>query len=148
MMKQFLKFMCILLFICSVFSAENEEKPREQEQKIVKPLEPSPDVVVSAVFPSSHMSVREFELSKPIELVLGFLNNGESIFNITSLKASLRYPIDWKMIIQNFTEFSYGVLVEPHERVSVYYAFYPDPLLDPREFGLQANVFYTDGVTF
>jgi hypothetical protein len=147
-------FVCLIVLSVIAQEPAAEEKVEQKEEKgattttppapIVKPLEPSPDAVVAYVFPQS--ATLEFELGKPILLAIGFTNVGQNTFNVTLIKGSLRYGLDWKMIIQNFTEFSYGTLVDPQEHVSFLYGFFPDPMLDPREFGFHANVYYTDGI--
>jgi len=60
------------------------------------------------------------------------------------ISASLRYPVDWKVHIQNFTRQPVGVIVYPSEQYSFLYTFRPDGMLEPRDFGLSAQVFYTD----
>jgi hypothetical protein len=43
----------------------------------------------------------EFTVGEPVEVILGFKNNGEKPFNVTQIAASLRYPVDWKVYVQN-----------------------------------------------
>jgi hypothetical protein len=43
----------------------------------------------------------EFIIGQPIPLLLGFTNRGDKSFNVTYISASLRYPGDWRYIIQN-----------------------------------------------
>jgi len=95
--------------------------------------------------------------------VVGFANHGREVFNITRLAASLHYPLDYRYHVQNvgssprisptlsppphsvsqFTDQSYvGIPVGPNEEVSIAYTLHPDPLLEPRDFGLTVNVFY------
>jgi len=100
------------------------------------------------VFPGS--AERKFATGETIDLVLGFTNNGQREINITSIVATLRYPVDWKVHVQNFTRKVFGVTVNPTEQASFHYSFAPDALLEPREFGVTANVYYedTEGANF
>jgi len=103
----------------------------------------SPDVTTSSVFPL--YAQKKFLLGDEIEILLGFANNAESeIFNITHIIASFNYPLDFSFYIQNFTAKEYNIPVMPSSQISVSYTFFPDPLLEPRDFGLVATVFYRD----
>jgi len=105
-------------------------------------LGPSPDALTSYVFPES--ASRQFIIGQDITFVLGFTNKGNSVFNVTSVSASLMYPQDHKYFIQNYTKTTYDLLVESSEERSFAYKVTPDPLLDAREYGLVVSVFYTD----
>jgi len=83
-------------------------------------------------------------IGKEIPVVVGLTNKGNSIFNVTSVFASLMYPQDHRYYIQNFTRTSFGEFVRPSEERSFVYKFLPDPMLEPREYGLVVNIFYTD----
>jgi len=109
---------------------------------VEKPVIASPDAKTAFVFPTS--GIKTFTIGDVIPIVLGFTNKGERNFNITSIAAYLKYPQDWKYFLQNYTRFWYGEIVPPGESHSFVYSFYPDPMLEPRDFGLQVNVFYTD----
>jgi len=109
---------------------------------VEKPIVASPDAKTAFVFPSS--GTKTFVIGDVIPVVLGFTNKGERNFNITSIAAYLKYPQDWRYFLQNYTRFWYGEIVPPGETHSFVYSFFPDPMLEPREFGLQVNVFYTD----
>eukprot|EP01121_Diplochlamys_sp_Union-15-3_P008900 TRINITY_DN2394_c0_g1_i1.p1 TRINITY_DN2394_c0_g1~~TRINITY_DN2394_c0_g1_i1.p1 ORF type:complete len:246 (+),score=42.08 TRINITY_DN2394_c0_g1_i1:105-842(+) len=102
----------------------------------------SPDVEVAAVFPD--LPDRKIELGTIAELFLGFANNGQKRFNVTAIEASFNYPPDLSVFVQNFTKFPFGIIVEPYEQVSFSYKFYPDVMLEPRDFRLVAHVYYTD----
>lgn len=43
-----------------------------------------------------------------------------------------------------FTTLHYNISVRPSTQVSLTYSFLPDPLLEPRDFGLVCSVFYKD----
>jgi len=104
----------------------------------------SPDVSTATVFP--RFVDGKFPAGSEIEILMGFRNKGSKSFNITSVDASFNYPLDYNYYIQNFTEQSYGLIVNPYEEVSLSYTFYPDPLLEMRDFGLVVSVHYHDGV--
>jgi len=125
-----------LLFVASTSYAQSSSN----ETEIV--LLSSPDVSTATVFPSS--AERRFASGELIDLVVGITNHGHKQFNVTSIVASLRYPVDWKVHIQNFTKQVYDVVVNPAETTSFLYSFVPDGMLEPREFGVTANVYYED----
>lgn len=102
----------------------------------------SPDASTSSVFPL--YPLRKFPLGEEIEILLGFANNGESNFNISHITASFNYPLDYSFYIQNFTTREYNFAVQPDGQVSISYIFYPDPMLEPRDYGLVASVHYRD----
>lgn len=106
------------------------------------PIVSSPDVSTAFVFP--RYPTKNFPLGEAIEVLLGFANNGENTFNITHLAASFNYPLDFSFYIQNFTTKETNVIVPPGGQVSVSYFFQPDVLLEPRDYGLVASVFYRD----
>jgi len=85
-------------------------------------------------------------LEKQEEIILGFKNTGHATFNITFIEASLRYPQDFRYFIQNFTEAEYAIPVGPLEEISVSYFFEPNELIEPREFGFVADVYFWDTI--
>jgi hypothetical protein len=87
---------------------------------VSQPVGPSPDVTTAFVFPD-HPAKGNLSLSSVeyfiqfysfivllvitagdvVEVLLGFVNNGDREFNITSLSASLNHPLDFRYYIQN-----------------------------------------------
>jgi hypothetical protein len=63
---------------------------------------------------------------------------------VTHIEASLNYPTDLRILIQNLTRMEYGVVVEPSEQASFAYFFRPERMLEPMKFGLLARVYYYD----
>jgi len=112
------------------------------DSNVTLPLGPSPSVTTAFVFPD-HPN-RVITAGQVVEVLLGFVNNGEQEFNITHIGASLNHPQDFKYYIQNYTKAEFGLLVQPKEQVSVSYRFRPDPLIEPRDFGLVVSVYYQD----
>eukprot|EP01087_Luapelamoeba_hula_P005548 TRINITY_DN15606_c0_g1_i1.p1 TRINITY_DN15606_c0_g1~~TRINITY_DN15606_c0_g1_i1.p1 ORF type:complete len:278 (-),score=58.06 TRINITY_DN15606_c0_g1_i1:12-845(-) len=102
----------------------------------------SPDIATSYVFP--RYADKKFPSGEHIELLLGFANQGDQRFNVTSISASFNFPLDFSYFIQNFTTIPYNVFVDPGTQVSIAYYFMPDALLEPRDFGLVASVHYRD----
>jgi len=152
-MKIFAIFLLGLIAFASIgFTYANDaqatnETTTETNVTQVKPLEPSPDVQTSFVFPQS--LEKRFTSGKPIDILIGFTNTGDKSFNVTSISASLMYPLDWRVYIQNYTKKAESGLVAPKTTATFLYSFFPDPFLEPREFGLTTNIFYSneDGTT-
>eukprot|EP01119_Soliformovum_irregulare_P014416 TRINITY_DN3943_c0_g1_i1.p1 TRINITY_DN3943_c0_g1~~TRINITY_DN3943_c0_g1_i1.p1 ORF type:complete len:247 (-),score=63.04 TRINITY_DN3943_c0_g1_i1:47-787(-) len=116
----------------------NEDTPEDVEE--VPFVLSSPDVSTVTVFPRG----QKFVAGQQIVALLGFNNIGTGVFNVTAIRGSLRYPPDWKYIIQNYTTILYDEVVQAGEQNAFAYAFTPDPFLEPRTFGLQIDVYYTD----
>jgi hypothetical protein len=125
---------CLLVFLGAALAQSNTTG--------YPPIGPSPDVSTVFVFPDHPNKV--ITAGEIVEVLLGFVNNGDREFNITYVFASLNHPLDYRYYIQNYTRAEYGLLVQPNEQVSVSYRFRPDPLLEPRDFGLVVNVLYED----
>jgi len=124
----------------------SEEEEEEEEKKIV--LLPSPNVQTAYVFPK--FPERRFPSGERVDVLLGLINTGDKPFNITLLTGHLVNPVDYSYFVENYTRYDfYGrhLQINPNEQVSILYVFKPDPVLEPREFGLTLNVFYNDGVT-
>jgi len=125
---------------------EEEEEEVEEEEK-VQPVFwrfPHPDVETSSVFPLYPDG--KMPLGKYIEIILGFSNKGNAAktFNVTYIYGSLRYAQAPNVILQNFSYMQPGDIIRPGRSVSFPWWFYPDSLLEPREYFLQAQIEYTD----
>jgi len=150
MKSLFVLLLLILSFSTCILGQEKTGNKKDSKSDSVKenpkPEEPvlvaSPDARTAVVFPQN--PTLDFTPGEIVELVLGFSNKGERLFNITHITASLRYLQDWKYYIQNFTKLTYGIGVLPEQEGSFLYTFRPDPLIEPRQFGMQVNVFYHD----
>jgi len=119
-------------------AAADDSELLEEEEVVIS----SPDVETAAVFPD--FPEKKITTGGIVELLLGFTNNGQKKFNVSGIDASLNYPIDFSVYIQNFTKAPYGIVVEPSEIVSFAYRFWPDQMLEPRDFGFLAHVYYAD----
>jgi len=107
---------------------------------VTPPLLPSPDVSSVIIFPSS--SEKRFQIGDPVELLIGLWNTGKLPVNVTTISAALLHPQDWRVSVQNFTKQSPGYVLEPGLQTSFLYTFFPDPMLEPRDFGFTARVNY------
>jgi len=115
------------------------------EEEVIGWVEPHPEVRTSFVFP--RLQGLKVIAGEETEIVLGFKNTGHIPFNITVLEASLRYPQDFRYFIQNFTQSDWSITVGPLEEVSVSYFFTPNELIEPREFGFVADVYYWNTIS-
>jgi len=122
--------------------SENGTEPAATNETTEVILTAAEYINTAFIFP--HSPEKDIIIGNTVEILLGIANSGESAINVTSIIASLRYPPDWRYIIQNFTKMAYSVIVKPGEQTSFLYSFKPDPLLEPRDFGLSAQVFYHD----
>jgi len=110
-----------------------------EEEKVITS---SPDVVPSSLFP--RYPDARLPIGKVIELLIGFKNTGQKTFNVTYIHGSYRYPTELSIFIQNFTSWRGGVLVRPNQHVTFQYFFYPDDLLEPKDYVLIATALYSD----
>jgi len=127
--------------------AATEETPvgddttTEQVQQIPEQLESHPDVVTDFFFPnvSSNRAVG----GEPIEVLMTLTNNGEVALKVNTISASLRHPLDYRYVIQNFTTWEYGSVVAPKEEMSFHYVFLPWEL-EERDYYLSLTAEYQD----
>jgi len=130
-------WLCLILcFLVASFAQEGVKVPDVEEEVISA----SPDVSTVSIFPRAPN--KQFFAGEAAEILLGFANNGPEPLNITHISASFNYPLDFTYYIQNFTTKECNVTVQPTTQVSLAYFFLPDPLLEPRDFGLVCSVFY------
>jgi len=133
-----ISFQCIIAQEDAEEIIVTEEATNTTTEKIIGP---SPDNVTSFVFPDSP-ELRQFIPGHQIRVVAALKNNGQHPVNVTALRASLMYPLDFRYYIQNYTKQQVYGSVNPGQQVSFLYIFYPDSMLEPREFGLTAQVWY------
>lgn len=82
---------------------------------------------------------------QPVEFVVGFLNKAEELdFFVDSVEASIRYPMDFNYVIQNFSAIAYNREVKPGHEATVSYAFLPADAFAGRPFGLNIQLNYHD----
>jgi hypothetical protein len=88
--------------------------------------------------------VAEFTQGEFIDVLCGFTNTGDKSYNVTSIRGSLNSPFDYRMHIQNFTEMNPNAEIKKGDQGTLFYRFYPDPNLEPREYILSILVDYVD----
>jgi len=145
---KFWTVLVLLLVNAAISTYAQDEQVQEEEVVSFEPIITAhPDVVTSVVFPQS--SSKEFFIGTPVRAVLGFANNADEDLNITFVAASLRHPADFRYTVQNFTKGHFNTIVRAGEQASFLYVFLPDPLLEPRDFGLSLSVNYkTDSANY
>lgn len=80
-----------------------------------------------------------------VEFVIGFLNKATELdFVVDSVEASIRYPMDFNYVIQNFSAIAYHREVKPGHEATVSYAFLPADAFAGRPFGLNIQLNYRD----
>jgi len=102
----------------------------------------SPHADISAVFPINPSL--EFEGGEVAEVLMGFRNIGDMVYNVSAIVASLHHPSDFRYFIQNFTQLNYQAIVTPNHEITLSYPFRPDSLVETGKFGLAITVFYAD----
>jgi len=147
----------LLLVLTPVFSQDPTEEATENPNEVIEDnfasgednlvkeeevIKASPDVATTTAFP--RYGDARLPVGKVIEILVGFQNNGHKTFNLTSIHGSYRYPGDLSIFIQNFTSWKHGALVKPGDLRTFAYRFFPDQLLEPREYILVATVAYND----
>jgi len=149
-------FAILLLILTPVFGQEAEEPQANSEviddayakvedAELVEEKEviiSSPDVVTTHVF--TRYPDARLPIGKVIEILVGFQNIGQKTFNISAIHASFRFPADTAVYVQNFTAWRFGALVKPGDLRTFSYRFYPDELLEPKDYIFVGSIFYTD----
>lgn len=103
---------------------------------------PSPDVITSGVFPMEDMEKPRFAIGKPVETLVGVVNNGQEAINVTMIMGSINSPFDFNYFIQNFSEFNYNMIIQDEEEFSFHYRFQTASNLDPVDYQIALTVFY------
>lgn len=156
-MKLLRSLLCLFLVAScaiNVFSQEDFEEAAasdsDEQGEDALTEQPAPVLVASPfaqlafLFPASPDRKFVVGSTDPVELLVGFSNEGEKGFNITAIQASLMYPQDHRYYIQNYTRWNYAISVQPEAQTTILYKFLPDPGLDARDFDLTATIFYND----
>jgi translocon-associated protein subunit alpha len=119
------------------------EKTAEEAEAAAATLTVSPDAdtTVHFTFPQSP---KEIPTNKPVRLLIGFRNKGQSDFVVDYLDASLRYPMDYSYVITNFTAIRYSRLVSAQQEATFDYGFFLHDAFASRPFTLSINLHYHD----
>ncbi|XP_041453950.1 translocon-associated protein subunit alpha-like [Lytechinus variegatus] len=123
----------------AVEAGEGEEEEDEEEEP---PLKASPDADTTFLFTTN--SEKEIPVTIPLQVLVGFTNNGQLDFTIDSLHASLRYPQDFSFYMYNFTEKEYNTVVEPNKEATFEYSFQAGEVFAARQFGFVVELAYKD----
>lgn len=91
---------------------------------------------------TSHLSSMELPGGQLVEFLVGFTNKGKTDFILENLETSLRYPMDFKFYIQNFTNLVVNKVVKPNHETTLQYSFIPSETFAGRPFGLNINLNY------
>jgi len=116
----------------------------EDEEEAEKPsgIASLKDAETTVLFPDYPDKV--LPAGKPIRVLVGLANRGDSALLVETLDASFRYPQDYSYTIQNFTASLYNGVVQSGEEASYQYQFYPHESYGGRPFGVTIMMFYKD----
>eukprot|EP00475_Leptophrys_vorax_P037368 TRINITY_DN6427_c0_g1_i1.p1 TRINITY_DN6427_c0_g1~~TRINITY_DN6427_c0_g1_i1.p1 ORF type:complete len:275 (+),score=37.34 TRINITY_DN6427_c0_g1_i1:97-921(+) len=120
--------------------ATDEEKEEEEDEGIQ--LLPAPGVEIRAIFPSFFGKQTLIHAGQKTELLFSVINNGLSTLYFANASGNLYIPFDRRYVVQNFSSIAYNTSVPPGVQASFSYAFTPERLLQPRDFGLVFAAFY------
>jgi translocon-associated protein subunit alpha len=139
----------LILSSCFIAYAQEEEENEDTVTETANNdtlaevvLTAAPGVTTSFIFPD--YPTKQIAVGRNIDVVIGFANEGSSSFNVTQIFAALRYPLDWRYYIQNFSRQAEHVLVKPGEHHTFHYTFMPDADLETRDLGFSGQFFYSD----
>eukprot|EP01101_Sappina_pedata_P009462 TRINITY_DN5528_c0_g1_i1.p1 TRINITY_DN5528_c0_g1~~TRINITY_DN5528_c0_g1_i1.p1 ORF type:complete len:262 (-),score=138.43 TRINITY_DN5528_c0_g1_i1:62-847(-) len=124
--------------------ANQQQQQRQQEESSRKgsnQLHTSSDISIGYVFPD-YESTRVIG-GERVEVLMNIANTGNKGFKVAAVGASLRHPMDFRYVIQNFTSYEYSVVVPPHEEVTIGYHFKPWEL-EERDYFLLGDVYLID----
>eukprot|EP00010_Vexillifera_abyssalis_P004695 CAMPEP_0201551582 /NCGR_PEP_ID=MMETSP0173_2-20130828/7730_1 /ASSEMBLY_ACC=CAM_ASM_000268 /TAXON_ID=218659 /ORGANISM="Vexillifera sp., Strain DIVA3 564/2" /LENGTH=216 /DNA_ID=CAMNT_0047961873 /DNA_START=79 /DNA_END=729 /DNA_ORIENTATION=+ len=108
---------------------------------------PDESVATTYLFAEDDNTIYSGEINS---VYLAFQNESPSKrFNVTRIYAALMHPQDPTVHLQNFTHLFYNRIVDPGPRTSTFqYFFYPDQMLENREYPFVAVVHYHDGAIY
>eukprot|EP00996_Jenningsia_fusiforme_P002146 NODE_2987_length_1073_cov_52.001953_g2741_i0.p1 GENE.NODE_2987_length_1073_cov_52.001953_g2741_i0~~NODE_2987_length_1073_cov_52.001953_g2741_i0.p1 ORF type:complete len:251 (-),score=59.86 NODE_2987_length_1073_cov_52.001953_g2741_i0:246-998(-) len=146
MMKHFSVLFLLYLAIFALAQDDGDEELADELEDLPEVedtgLDTSADgIITSYVFPT--YSEPSFPAGKVVEAVIGFDNQNENNFRVEYIRGSLTAPTDSSYFIQNFTGALHNTTVPSGSEVTLLYRFKADPSIDPREYGLLLEVFYT-----
>lgn len=119
------------------------EKTEGEEEEDDTQIKPSQDADATILF-TRPINTNDLPSGEIVRFLVGFKNNGEKEFTVTSLEASFRYPQDYTFFIQNFTAAVYNQVVEPSKEATFEYGFTPSESFNARPFGLTILLNYKD----
>jgi len=119
-----------------VFAQETEE--------IETQFEASPVVDLKINFTRFPEEKPKIIAQEPNEVIVTFSNLGNEVLNVTAIAASIRHPLLFSYIIQNFSVGFVNTLVQPNQEINIAHTFEPDEMLEERDFGLTILVYYFD----
>ncbi len=102
------------------------------------------DIDAVAIFPGDVDVSSGFPSSRPMKILLGFRNNGESPVNVTHIAGSLNAANSFAFYVTNFTTVGVFTTVEPGKEASFEYPFVLDKELAGHSFRLAVTAFYAD----
>ncbi|GAV09420.1 hypothetical protein RvY_18967 [Ramazzottius varieornatus] len=111
------------------------------ENVLPSTISPDADTTLYFTFP---VGTKDVPVNKPVRLLIGFRNKGDSVFMVDGLEASLRYPMDWSYTIANLTSVRYSREVAAQEEVTFDYGFMLSDAFSSRPFTLSINLHYRD----
>eukprot|EP00992_Anisonema_acinus_P008105 TRINITY_DN4176_c0_g1_i2.p1 TRINITY_DN4176_c0_g1~~TRINITY_DN4176_c0_g1_i2.p1 ORF type:complete len:280 (+),score=62.54 TRINITY_DN4176_c0_g1_i2:55-894(+) len=121
-----------------------ETTETEDQKDETDPTEQTEAEGVSSVCIFPDEPERKFPAGKTVEALIGFQNQAENAFHVEYIRGALYSPQDGNFLIQNFTGLLYNTTVASAEEACLLYRFKADPALDPRQYALALQVFYTN----
>lgn len=123
-------------------AAATEKTDDEEEAEKPSGISSLKDAETTVLFPDYPDKV--LPAGKPIRVLVGLANRGDSTLLVETLDASFRYPQDYSYTIQNFTASLYNGVVQSGEEASYQYQFFPHESYGGRPFGVTIMMFYKD----
>jgi len=123
-------------------AAATEKTDEEEEAEKPSGISSLKDAETTVLFPD--YPDKQLPAGKPIRVLVGLANRGDSTLVVETLDASFRYPQDYSYTIQNFTASLYNGVVQSGEEASYQYQFFPHESYGGRPFGVTIMMFYKD----
>ncbi|XP_057845245.2 translocon-associated protein subunit alpha [Cryptomeria japonica] len=101
----------------------------------------APGVVTVCFFPKS--SDKSIPAGEETELLVGVNNDGEAVLKVHSIKASIHWPFDHKLFVQNLTVKEFQNDTVPQSAQATFlYSFVVSKFLQPGSFDLVGSISY------
>jgi len=135
-------FAVVALISARSFAQEDEDDYYDDEDlhHLTDMPESSPDVVAVGLLPNNMDN--ELFTGTPTDAIVGIVNNGAAMMNVTSISGSINSPFDFSYYTQNQTVTQYNQILQEGEEFTFRYKFYPATDLDSVEYQLALTVFY------
>eukprot|EP00906_Rhabdomonas_costata_P036365 RCo051036 len=129
-------------------SAEDEDSGTSAKASVLEDEGEAEGLTTYCIFP--RYPQRKFPAGEVVESLIGFENLNNDKLHVEYIRGSLTSPVDFTFYIYNFTGAMHNTTAASGDEHCLLYRFRADPSIEPRQYGMILQVFYTsdDNETF